>query len=173
MSKQVVKDRWADMKELYTFSELCRWVNEKTDLDFKVRHRLSGYQMNQVLEALDLVYKRFDLMLGANKETFAVRFIAEIAEEGGFDDKMTPFNLAMDNIEVCGANIELIADSVKDAPLGTRVDDIVVGFVVEIEYFLASAVRFMDRGSHKTGLEEFQVSCKKFCENVPHHAGLV
>ncbi|KAL8876805.1 MAG: hypothetical protein Q9192_008796 [Flavoplaca navasiana] len=134
------------MKEIYTFSELCRWVNEKADLDSKVRHRLSSHNMNQILESLDLVYKRFDLMLGANKETFAVRFIVELAEEGGFDDKMTPFNLAMDNIEVCGANIELLADSVKDAPLCTWVDGIVLGFVVEMECFLASAVRFMDRG---------------------------
>ncbi|KAL9034749.1 MAG: hypothetical protein Q9180_005236 [Flavoplaca navasiana] len=125
------------MKEVYTLPELRRWVNEKADLDSNVCQRLSGHKMNQVFEALDLVYKRFDSVLGANKETFA---------EGGFDDKTTPSNLAMDNIEVCGANIELLADFVKDAPLGTRVDGIVVDFVVEIEYFLASAVRFIDRG---------------------------
>ncbi|KAL9029403.1 MAG: hypothetical protein Q9180_007037, partial [Flavoplaca navasiana] len=142
---QVEEDRWADMKEFYSFAELRRWVNEKADLDSNVRNRLSGHKMNQVLEALDLVYKRFELMLGATKETFAVRFIIQLAEEGGFDDKMTPFHLAMDNIEACGANIELLADSVKDAPLGRRVDGIVVDFVVEIECFLASAVRFMDR----------------------------
>ena len=53
----------------------------------------------------------------------------------------------MDNIEVCGAHIELLADFVKETPFGTWVDGIVVDFVVETECFLASAVRFRDRGT--------------------------
>ena len=68
------------MKEVYTLPELRHWVNETANLDSCVPQRLSGHRMNQVLEALDLVYKRFDSMLGATKETFAFRSIGELAE---------------------------------------------------------------------------------------------
>ena len=60
----------------------------------------------------------------------------EINSNKGFDDKMTPFNLAMDKIEICGIDIKSLADSIKDAPLGTRAGRIFVAFVVKIECFL-------------------------------------